>query len=255
METHRSRTPAIEDAAGLARARVLVAGIGGLGTPAALALAAAGVGRLVLIDPDVVEASNLHRQILYRTAAIGMAKVESARRALAAAYPTVAVEARRERLGTANLAALFAAVDFVIDATDGADTKYLINDGAVRAGRPYSHAGVLGWQGQTFTVVPGRTPCLRCLFPEPPQAGAVPRCEEAGIVGPLAGLIGNVQAAEAIRHLSGQPLAFAGRILTIDARVPRWRTVSFDTGARCTLCRTPRPAAPDVETLQMGVDA
>ncbi len=228
----------------LAAARVLIVGVGGLGTAAAWVLAGSGLGALTLVDPDVVEISNLHRQILHKTAAVGRAKVDSARSTLTARFPGVHVDAIRQRLASDNLAGLFADVDFVIDATDGAEAKYLINDGAVRCGLAYSHAGVVGFQGQTMTVLPGYTACLRCLFPEAPPPGEAARCQDEGILGPIAGLIGSLQAAEAIRYLLGQEPAFAGRLLTYDARAPRWRTLSLFRNAGCPLCSERPPIAP-----------
>lgn len=220
----------------LADARVLIVGIGALGCPAARHLAAAGVGTLVLLDPDRVELSNLHRQILHRTSTIGSPKVESAAARLRAHFPAVRVEPRGEALTAANLADYFQGADFVIDATDGVAAKFLVNDGAVRAGRPFSHAGILGFVGQTMTVQPGRSACYRCLFPEPPQPGGVPSCQEAGVVGGIAGLIGSLQAAEAIKYLTGHGELLTDRLLTYDGLSGRWRHVRLTRNPRCPVC-------------------
>jgi molybdopterin-synthase adenylyltransferase len=220
----------------VARGRVLIVGAGALGSAAAQALAAAGVGTLVLLDPDRVEVSNLHRQPLHRTSGLGTYKVLSARERLARAHPELAIEAHAEALDAGNLRRWFETVDFVIDATDGIEAKFLINDGAVAWRRRFSHAGVLGLAGQTLTVLPGETACLRCLFPEPPPPDAVPTCQESGILGPVAGLIGAIQAAEAIRHLDGRGPALAGRLLAFDGRGPEWRQVAVSRSPRCPCC-------------------
>jgi molybdopterin-synthase adenylyltransferase len=236
---------ASSDAARLRTCSVLIVGVGALGSPAALALAEAGVGRLILLDPDTVEISNLHRQILHCDASLGEAKVESARRRLAELYPDTDVVARIDRLEQNNLQRHFSGVDFVIDATDGAEAKYLLNDGAVRRGLPLSHAGVVGFVGQTLTVLPGASACLRCLFPEPPADEQVSTCREAGIIGPLAGVIGAVQAQEAIRVLNGEQARLADRILTFDALSLRWRRIALSRNPSCPLCRQPTATVLD----------
>jgi molybdopterin-synthase adenylyltransferase len=229
----------------LAESRVLVVGIGALGCPAIVHLAAAGIGTLVLIDPDVVELSNLPRQILHSEAGIGVRKVDSAAEFLSRRFPQVRVERHAAALDDANLPDLFAAADFVIDATDGATAKFLINDGAVRLGRPFSHAGVLGFLGQTMTVLPGRSACYRCLFPEPPPAGEVASCQEAGVVGGIAGVIAGVQAAEAIKYLIGDGELLTDRLLTVDALSGSWRHVRLARNPRCPVCAGPPRAADD----------
>jgi molybdopterin/thiamine biosynthesis adenylyltransferase len=235
----------------LAGARVLVVGVGALGSAAALTLAAAGIGTLVLMDPDEVTVSNLHRQILHRTATLGAPKVESARDRLARLHPGIEIEAHAEALRPANVAGAFHGVDFVIDATDGASAKFLINDAAVVAGRAFSHAGVLGLRGQTMTVLPGRSACLRCVFPDPPAPDALPTCREAGVLGPVAGVIGSIQGAEAVRTLVGRPL-LAGRFLTYEAPAHRWRQVPLNRNPSCPMCahaqRTEPPQDARAET-------
>lgn len=216
--------------------RVLIAGIGGLGCPAALHLAAAGVGTLVLVDPDNIEPSNLNRQVLHRSSSIGVGKAAAAAARLRRLYPGVRVEPHAERLGDGNVARLMSDVDFVIDATDGVAAKFLINDTAVRFGHAFSHAGVLGFNGQTLTVLPGRSACLRCLFAEAPPADALPSCQAAGIIGPVAGVIGAVQAAEAIKYLLGESDLLADRLLTFDALSWRWRVVALSRNPLCPCC-------------------
>ncbi|MEO8603890.1 MAG: HesA/MoeB/ThiF family protein [bacterium] len=229
----------------LAAGHVLVVGLGALGCPAAWALAAAGVGRLTLVDPDRVELSNLHRQFLHSTATLGQPKVESAAARLRAAFPAVAIAPHPEAVTADNFAALFGAADFIIDATDGVAAKFLLNDGAVACGRPYSHAGILGFLGQTLTVLPGRSACFRCLFPEPPAPDAVPSCQEAGVMGGIAGVIGTVQAGEAIAHLSGRGAALVDHLLSYDALAGRWRRIRVARNPRCPVCAAPQPAVLD----------
>jgi molybdopterin/thiamine biosynthesis adenylyltransferase len=230
----------------LADGRVLIVGLGALGCPAAWQLAAAGVGTLVLIDPDRVELSNLHRQLLHRSDAIGQLKVDSAARFLAARFPAVRVETHAYALSADNAPELFRPADFVIDATDGVAAKFLINDQAVQCRRPYSHAGILGFLGQTFTVLPGRSACYRCLFPEPPPADEVPSCQEAGVVGPIAGVIGALQANAAISYLSGAGSGLADWLVTYDALSCRWRRIRLARNPRCPTCGSlPAIAAED----------
>ncbi len=216
--------------------RVLIVGVGGLGSPAALYLATAGVGTIGLIDPDVVEPSNLQRQIAYVTRDIGSAKVEAAAAAVRARNPEVIVHAYRERLTARCLPELFAEYDFVIDGTDGVEAKFLVNDGAILTGTPYSHAGVLGWVGQTMTVLPERGACYRCLFPAPPGEDDLPTCQTAGILGAVAGVIGLVQASEALKFLLGMGGLLVDRLLTYDGLALTWRLVPITRNRACPLC-------------------
>ena len=239
------------DAARLAAAHILVVGLGALGCPAAWALAAAGVGRLTLVDPDRVELSNLHRQFLHSVTTIGQFKVESAAARLRAAFPAVDLVLHREAVTAANLPTLFAAADFVIDATDGVAAKFLLNDGAVACARSYSHAGIVGFAGQTLTVVPGRSACVRCVFPEAPAPDSIPSCREAGVVGAIAGVIGALQAGEAIAHLTGRGAALLDRMLTFDGLTGRWRHVRVARDPRCPACAaTPAAVLDAAETAR-----
>jgi adenylyltransferase/sulfurtransferase len=219
----------------LARSRALVVGVGGLGAPAAAALARAGVGTLGLIDPDVVELSNLHRQPLYDASDIGRPKVEVAALRLRSLAPGLRVECWRRRFeaGTAHPVGGF---DVVLDGTDTVAAKFEVNDAAVAAGVPLVHAGVLGLRAQVMTVLPGASACYRCVFEEPPPAGEVLACEEAGVLGPVPALAGALVAAEALRLLTGAPPRFAGRLLVIDVRAGRWRTVVLTPSLRCSAC-------------------
>jgi molybdopterin/thiamine biosynthesis adenylyltransferase len=220
----------------LEKARVLIVGVGGLGAPAAMQLAAAGVGAIWLIDGDRVEVSNLQRQVIYRTEDLGQPKAAVAARRIAAAYPHVEVEPFNEQLTAANLPRLFLQSDFVIDATDQVDAKFLINDGAVEYKVPYSHAGVVAFRGQTFTILPERTACLRCIFPSPPNPDDQATCQTAGILGAFAGTIGLIQASEAVKHLMGFGGLLTNRLLTGDAWRQRWRHIRISPSPRCPVC-------------------
>ncbi len=224
----------------LCEGKVLVVGVGGLGSPAALALALAGVGTIGLVDADRVEMSNLHRQILHFTPDIGKPKVDSAKEKIQQINPSIAVLTYQERLHAGNLAEVFAAYDFIIDGTDGVATKFLINDGAVLLDTPLSHAGIARFHGQALTILPRQTTCLRCLFPVPPHPDENPTCQEAGILGSLAGSLGSVQAAEAVKYLSGAGALLTDRLLTYDALACRWREVRVRPSPRCPLCSPQR---------------
>jgi molybdopterin-synthase adenylyltransferase len=219
----------------LAARRAVIVGVGGLGSPAALALARAGVGRVDLIDDDVVDVSNLHRQTLYATADVGAPKVLAAAARLRAVAPGLRVDGRRERF-TAAHAPWLRGADVVLDGTDTVATKFLVNDAAVAAGTPLVHAGVLGFQAQVMTVLPGVTACYRCVFEEAPPEGEVPSCSEAGVVGPTVALAGALQAVEALRLLGGLAPALAGRLLALDTRARRHRLVQLTPNPRCPAC-------------------
>jgi molybdopterin/thiamine biosynthesis adenylyltransferase len=219
----------------LAAARVLIVGLGGLGAPAARSLAAAGVGTLGLIDPDVVEASNLHRQPLYDGADLGVAKVTAAAARLRTLAPRTAVETLRRRWERGDVA-LLRPYHVIIDGTDSIATKFELNDAAVAAGVPLVHAGVLGLRAQVMTVLPRRTACYRCVFEAPPPPDDVPSCNEAGVLGPLPALAGALQAAEALRLLGGLAPLWADRLLALDLGTGRCRTVPLAPNPRCPTC-------------------
>ena len=221
-----------EREARLARTRALIVGIGGLGAPAAMALAAAGVGTLVLVDPDTVELSNLHRQPLYETADVGRAKVDVAAARLRAAHPAVRVVTHRARFAPDHLASC----DVVLDGTDSIAAKFLVNDACVDAGVPLVHAGVLGFCAQILTVLPGRSACYRCVFEEAPPPGDVPSCQDAGVLGPVPPLAGALQAAEALRVLTGVEATHADRLLSFDLHAGRWRVVPVAARPSCPAC-------------------
>lgn len=220
--------------------------MGGLGVPAACALARGKAGRIGLVDPDPVELSNLPRQVIYGTASLGRLKVEAAAARLGEDHPELVVETYPVALDAANASELIARYDFTIDATDDPTTKFLINDTCVALGRPFVYAGVLGMTGQAMTVLPGRSACLRCLFEEPPAPGEVASCREAGIVGPVAAAIGEIEAAEALRWLGGGVPELAGKILTYDAAAGgriRALEVSPRPGCACGAARLADEAA------------
>lgn len=224
----------------LQRARVLLVGAGGLGSPAAFYLAAAGVGSLRLVDDDVVDRSNLQRQILHAEARIGMPKVQSAALALSALNPSTQVEPVRERVRSANVEAILEGVDVVIDGADNFPVRYLLNDACVKLGIPLVYGAVHRFEGQVSVFDAGRArgvaPCYRCLFPEPPPPEAAPNCSEAGVLGVLPGVIGLLQATEAIKLLLGIGESLAGRLLQFDALAMRFRETRLAPDPECALC-------------------
>ena len=221
----------------LLHAKVLILGAGGLGSPAALYLAAAGVGTIGIADADEVDLSNLQRQIIHTTADIGKAKVQSAKETLQAVNPDVTVKTYHTFVTPENIMELIADYDLIVDATDNFPSKFLINDACVMAKKPFSHAGVLGFQGQLMTYVPGQGPCYRCIFGDVPPEDAVPTCKQVGIIGAVAGVIGSLQAMEAVKYLIGRGDLLTGCLLTFDAMTMEWRKVRLpaDTSG-CAVC-------------------
>ena len=217
--------------------RVLIIGAGGLGSPAAMYLAAAGVGTLGIVDGDTVELSNLQRQIAHSMDDIGKPKAESICGTIKNMNPDVTVHVCRTFAEEENIQGLLADYDFVIDATDNFPAKFLINDACVKAEKPFCHAGILGFQGQLMTYVPKKGPCYRCIFKDPPPEGAVLDCKEAGIIGAMAGVIGSLQAMEAVKYLLGAGELLTGRLLTYDALRMEFRTVRLPRNTPdCTAC-------------------
>lgn len=214
--------------------RVLVIGVGGLGAPAALYLAAAGVGTLGLADGDCLELDNLQRQVLYTTADLGRPKAEAAGRRLLALNPALTIRVYQQRLDRTTALEIMRHYDFIIEATDNFVSKFMIADACHAAGKPYSHGGIQNYMGQTITVLPGRTTCYRCLFEEPPLK------MESALAGPLGvvpGVIGTLQAAEAIKYLLGLGKLLTDRLLTFDALTMRFRVVPVKRNPACPLCR------------------
>jgi len=233
VTTSRSSPPTVQR---LGRARALLIGVGGLGSPAALALARAGIGELGLVDPDVVEVSNLHRQPLYGDADLGRAKVDVAAERLRTIAPALRIITWRERFPDGAAVRTLPHFDVVVDGTDTIAAKFAVNDAAVVARVPLVHAGVLGFRGQIMTVLPATTACYRCVFEDAPPPGEVPSCEEAGILGPTAALVGALAAAEAVRIVTGTGSSYADRLLVIDAFDGRHRSVSIGRRPHCRTC-------------------
>jgi sulfur-carrier protein adenylyltransferase/sulfurtransferase len=222
----------------LAAASVLVVGAGGLGSPAAMYLAAAGVGRLAIADGDRVDPSNLHRQLLHRTSDIGSPKTTSARATIGEINPHVRVDSIDERVSAENALDLVATHDVVIDGTDNFPTRYLLNDACVLTGRPLVYGSVDRFDGQASVFSTENGPCYRCLFPEPPQPGSVQNCSEAGVLGVLPGLIGTLQATEALKLILGLGDSLIGRLLLVDTLAMRFRTVAVERDPECPACGT-----------------
>lgn len=218
-----------------ARGAVIV-GVGGLGAPAAAVLAASGATALTLIDDDVVESSNLPRQPLYDVADVGTPKVEAAACRLRAHHPELRVTAVRARVDADNAPSLLSGHAVILDGTDGLPAKSMLNDAALALGIPLVHAGAVGLDGQLFTIVPGRTACLRCLFPELPGEDDLPTCQQSGILGPVVGAIGIAAAGEALRILRGEPPELSNRLAILDGAHVRWRTVALRPNPRCPAC-------------------
>ncbi|HTE39918.1 MAG TPA: molybdopterin-synthase adenylyltransferase MoeB [Steroidobacteraceae bacterium] len=229
----------------LKAAKVLVIGAGGLGSPSILYLAAAGVGTLGIVDFDSVDISNLQRQVLFDTDDVGVFKAEAASARLRALNPHMKVVAHRVELQASNVLALFKQYDIVLDGTDRFSTRYLTNDACVILGKPLVSAAIHRFEGQAFTYVPKRGPCYRCLFPEPPGEGLVPNCAEAGVLGVLPGVLGTLQATEAIKLITGIGEPLLGRLLTYDALEMRFGEFKFSRSKDCAVCGdTPTIHAP-----------
>ena len=230
----------------LRQARVLVIGAGGLGSPAAFYLAAAGVGTLGIVDPDRVELSNLQRQILHATGDIGRQKVESAQAKLNQLNPDVQVKTYQARFEAGNAAEIASDYQFIVDGSDNFDTKFLVNDVAVRLGIAFSHAGIVRLQGQTMTVLPRQSACYRCLFQVPPPPEEILNCQQSGILGAVAGTLGTIQATEAIKYLAGfEDGLLTDRLLTYDARRMKFHTVEVTRNRACAACADGSSARAD----------
>jgi molybdopterin/thiamine biosynthesis adenylyltransferase/rhodanese-related sulfurtransferase len=234
----------------LLKSKVLLLGAGGLGSPAALYLAAAGVGTLGLVDADVVDASNLQRQIIHATSRVGTPKVESAAKTIAELNPDVKVVGHEERLTSANVERLFADYEIVVDGTDNFPTRYLVNDASVWMGKAVVHGSIFRFDGQVTTFLPPKAaekfgresgPCYRCLYPEPPPPHLAPSCQEAGVLGILCGIVGTLQATEAIKLLLGKGDLLTGRLLTYDSLKMKFRELKLRKDPECPVCG-PKPS-------------
>ncbi len=225
-----------EGQARLAAGRVLIVGAGGLGSPAALYLAAAGVGVIGLVDRDAVEESNLHRQLLYGSSDVGHPKLTAARHRLAEVNPMVRVVPHETRLTAANAGALVAGYDLVLDATDNFPTRYAINDACLGAGIPFVYGSVARFEGQVGVFAAPGGPCYRCLFPEPPPAGTVPTCAEEGVLGVVPGVVGLLQATEAIKWLARIGTPLVGELLLLDLLTHDSRRIAMPARPGCPAC-------------------
>lgn len=219
----------------LLQSRVLIVGAGGLGSPAAFYLAAAGIGTIGIIDGDVVDITNLQRQIIHTTADIDRAKVISAKEKMEKINPDVKVIVYQELLTAENIREIISEYDFVLDGTDNFPTKFLINDACVILGKPFSHGGILKFDGQTMTYVPGNA-CYRCVFKSPPPKGLVPTCSQAGVLGSIAGMLGTIQATEALKYLTEVGELLTNRLLIFNALNMSFRATHFKRNANCPVC-------------------
>ena len=221
----------------LLNAKVLIIGAGGLGAPAALYLAAAGVGTIGIVDADVVDLSNLQRQVIHTTPDVGKKKVESAAETMRAINPDVTVNTYHTFIYSTNIMDIIKDYDFVIDGTDNFPAKFLINDACVMAKKPFSHAGIIRFKGQLMTYVPGEGPCYRCVFKDPPPKDAVPTCKQAGVIGAMGGVIGSLQAMEAVKYILGVGDLLTGYLLTYDALKMEFRKIKLPTDTSgCAVC-------------------
>jgi molybdopterin/thiamine biosynthesis adenylyltransferase len=229
----------------LLSAKVLLVGAGGLGSPAALYLAAAGVGTLGIVDDDTVDESNLQRQVIHTTDRVGMSKVESARATIGALNPDVAVVAHETRLTAENALSLIGGYDVVLDGTDNFASRYLINDACVLLGKPNVHGSIFRFEGQAAVFSVDDGPCYRCLFPTPPPPELAPNCAEAGVLGLLPGVVGLLQATEVAKLILGVGEPLVGRLLTYDALRAEFRELKLSRDPRCPMCGSDRPASLD----------
>jgi len=219
----------------ISEGKVLIVGAGGLGAPVALYLAAAGVGTIGIIDGDVVDLTNLQRQVIHFTPDVNKAKVLSAKEKMEQLNPDVKVIAYQELLSTYNIFDIIKEYNIVVDGTDNFPTKFLINDACVLAQKPFSHGGILRFEGQTFTYTPGNA-CYRCVFDSPPPPNAVPTCSQAGVLGSIAGMLGTIQATEVLKFLVNKGELLTNRILTFNALSMDFRTIRFGRNRNCPIC-------------------
>ncbi len=220
----------------LLSSKVLIVGAGGLGAPAGLYLAAAGIGTIGIIDSDRVDLTNLQRQIIHHTGDVGVEKVASAENKMRAINPDITVRTYQTKLNAENISEIIRQYDFVVDGTDNFPAKFLINDACYFEKVPFSHAGILRFDGQLVTVLPGETTCYRCIFRSPPPAGVVPSCSEAGVLGALAGVIGCLQATEAIKYVLGIGDLLTNTLLIYNALTMEFRKVRLNRNPNCPLC-------------------
>ncbi len=248
----------------IAKARMLLVGAGGLGSPAALYLAAAGVGTIGLIDSDMVDLTNLQRQVLHHTPDVGRPKVLSGKEKMQALNPDVQVVMHEERLTSKNALKLVGEYDVVIDGVDNFPSKFLINDACYFADKPLVHGAILRFDGRVTTIIPKKSACYRCIFKTPPPPGLVASCQEAGVIGVLAGIIGTIQATEALKLILGIGKPLTNRLLDFDARRTQFREIRVRRNPDCPLCGThptiaelfdEEPEVCDLKTAAVGGQA
>ena len=220
----------------LLESKVLLVGAGGLGSPAAFYLAAAGIGNMGIIDFDTVDLSNLQRQIIHNTERIGMLKTESAKKTITALNPDVNVTVFNEKLCSENILRLFEGYDYILDGTDNFATRYLINDACVMTGKANIHGSIFRFEGQVTIFKSDEGPCYRCLYPEPPPPGMVPNCQEGGVLGVLAGVIGNLQVVETLKLILGKGETLIGYLLIYDALKTEFRKLKLKKDPQCPVC-------------------
>lgn len=220
----------------LLKAKVLIIGAGGLGSPCALYLTSAGIGKIGIVDKDTVELNNLQRQILHTTQGVGSPKVESAKDRLTAINPDVEIVTYKLRVSSENVLDIIKDYHIIVDGSDNFPTRYLMNDACVLAKKPLSHGGIFRYDGQAITIIPGKSACYRCLFPEPPPPGLVPSCQEAGILGAVAGVIGVIQANEVLKYILGTGELLTGKLLVFNALDSSFRLVNVPQDPRCPVC-------------------
>lgn len=221
----------------LLSSKVLVIGAGGLGSPALMYLAGAGVGIIGIADADEVDLSNLQRQVIHTTSDIGKAKAESARETINKMNPDIVVKTYKTYVNSKNITSLISEYDFVLDCTDNFDSKFLINDYCVKAEKPFCHAGIVGFEGQLMTYIPHKSPCYRCIFEEPPKDGDVPLPKEVGVISPACGVIGSLQAMEAVKYLLGKGELLCGYMLIYNAFNSSFRKIKLPKqNPNCSAC-------------------
>ncbi|MDR2152165.1 MAG: HesA/MoeB/ThiF family protein [Helicobacteraceae bacterium] len=226
----------IEGQEKIGNAKILVIGAGGLGSPIALYLAAAGVGTIAIADGDAADLSNLQRQIIHTTQDVGKPKVLSAKEKMIAINPHINVVTYQTTITAENVESVIAPYDFVIDGTDNFAAKFLINDACVLLKKPYSHGGILRYSGQTMTIKPHESACYACVFDSPPPAGIVPTCSSAGILGAVAGMLGTIQAAEALKYILGVGEPLLNALLCFEAKTMSFRKVALKRNPKCRVC-------------------
>ncbi len=230
------RNVGVEGQIKLGESKVLIIGAGGLGAPVALYLAAAGVGTVGIVDADSVDLSNLQRQVIHFTRDVNVPKVDSAAEKMKAINPDITVKKYHEFIRADNIRGIITGYDFVIDGTDNFPTKFLINDACFMEKIPFSHGGILRFVGQTMTVMPDESACYRCVFIKPPPKNMVPTCSEAGVLGAIAGMLGTIQAAEALKFITGAGQILANAVLTFDSLTMDFRKVSIKRNKDCPIC-------------------